>query len=88
MNFFEYLRAIGVEEPEEYPYFWEYHRLIVCQVQCPECGVLYAMWIGGTTRSSISGETVEFGCGLDTSYWYSFNDEPGEKDRLLIGVET
>ena len=75
MWFHEYMRVIGWKDC---PYEDEYQDLIVAQIQCPECGRLYAAWL-----------RYKYGCHpFDTSYWYSFNDEPGEKDRLLIPVEA
>lgn len=76
LEFWEYLRNIGIQDHWNYPYYLEYETLLVCQVQCPECGQLYAMWLSN-----------EFGCGRDTSYWYSFNDEPSERDILQRGMK-
>ena len=73
--FWEYLKAIGIQEPEEYPYYFEYMEMIVCQVCCPECGRLYCAWLNNKTGVY----------PFDTSYWYSFNDETGERDRLITG---
>ena len=82
MAFEEYMRAIEWEGNRRFleSYLDEFYNLIVCQVQCPECGSLYAMWLSYSCRSSITGETIAY--GLDTSYWYAFNDEPSEKDML------
>lgn len=76
MWFWEYIRAIGWEEC---PYQDEYAGLIVAQAQCPECGLLWALWLA----------TEKYGCfPLDTSYWYSFNDEPSRKDLLTPKKEV
>ena len=77
LYFDEYLRAIGVKEGDGFPYYYEYEDLIVAQAQCPECGLLWCVWLG-SRRANHS-----FGCGMDTSYWYSFNDEPCDKDKLF-----
>lgn len=81
MTFEEYMKVIG---EDEFRYEDEFDNLIVCQVQCPECGLLYAMWISYSCRSTITGETIVW--GLDTSYWYAFNDDPSERDRLSIPI--
>jgi hypothetical protein len=41
-------------------------------------------WISYSCRSTITGETIVW--GLDTSYWYAFNDDPSERDRLSIPI--
>jgi len=79
LSFEDYLKAITWDDC---PYYTEYEDLIICQVQCPECGTLYAMWIGGSHW--YDGRHAPYGCGLDTSYWYAFNDEPSARDRLSI----
>ena len=72
LEFWEYLRNIGWKDC---PYEDEYNALIVCQVQCPQCGRLFALWLN----------TEIYGCKpYDTSYWYSFNDEPSDRDNLII----
>jgi len=88
MRFEEYMKVIKWKDGSRLQsYLDEFFNLIVCQVQCPECGTLYAMWIGGTRRSEITGELIEHGCGLDTSYWYAFNDEPSKRDLLSIPIK-
>ena len=81
MTFREYMKAIGGDEDS---YNCEFDTLIVCQVQCPRCGILYAMWIGGYCYSDITKQIIPY--YLDTSYWYSFNDEPSKRDRLSIPI--
>ena len=81
MTFEDYMRVIGKDDS---PYEDEFYNLIVCQVQCPECGLLYAMWVSYSCRSAITGETIAW--GLDTSYWYAFDDDPSERDRLSVPI--
>jgi hypothetical protein len=52
------------------------------KVDCPVCRRQYVGWYVQQPQR-IGGDSPTFEL-YDTSYWYSFNDEPGAKDRVGV----